>query len=52
IKCDLPTCKFSLTHPKSCQPPQCKKTCWQYHQYPQQYSPHINKRCPDCQKSN
>ncbi|KAH7911564.1 hypothetical protein BJ138DRAFT_902864 [Hygrophoropsis aurantiaca] len=38
IKCDLPSCKFSRKHPPNCGPPHCSKTCWQYHQYPQQYS--------------
>ncbi|KAF6762182.1 hypothetical protein DFP72DRAFT_598082 [Ephemerocybe angulata] len=48
IKCDLPNCKFSPSHPKECQGPQCIKSCWQYHQYPQQYSPHIDRPCPQC----
>ncbi|KAF9568954.1 hypothetical protein CPC08DRAFT_678528, partial [Agrocybe pediades] len=48
IKCDLTTCKFSPAHPRDCQPPRCTQTCWQYHQYPQQYSPHIDKLCPAC----
>ncbi|KAF9478158.1 hypothetical protein BDN70DRAFT_809379, partial [Pholiota conissans] len=50
IKCDLVNCKFSPAHPKTCQPPSCTQTCWQYHQYPQQYSPHIEKACPACSK--
>ncbi|KAF8557053.1 hypothetical protein OG21DRAFT_1436078 [Imleria badia] len=37
IKCDLRNCKFSPRHAQNCLPPQCTKTCWQYHQYPQQY---------------
>ncbi|KIJ70152.1 hypothetical protein HYDPIDRAFT_121632 [Hydnomerulius pinastri MD-312] len=48
IKCDLRNCKFSPKHPPSCLPPQCTKTCWQYHQYPQQYAPQIDKKCPKC----
>ncbi|KAF8913755.1 hypothetical protein CPB84DRAFT_1757435 [Gymnopilus junonius] len=48
IKCDLVNCKFSLAHPADCKPPRCTQTCWQYHQFPQQYSPHIDKACPAC----
>ncbi|KAF7775897.1 hypothetical protein Agabi119p4_4290 [Agaricus bisporus var. burnettii] len=51
IKCDLMKCRFSPAHPAECQPPICKETCWQYRQYPQQYSPHIDRLCPDCEVS-
>ncbi|KJA29898.1 hypothetical protein HYPSUDRAFT_245224 [Hypholoma sublateritium FD-334 SS-4] len=50
IKCDLPNCKFSPAHPSSCRPPKCTESCWQYRQYPQQYSPHIDSACPTCSK--
>ncbi|KAK0206870.1 hypothetical protein DFS33DRAFT_1317610 [Desarmillaria ectypa] len=52
IKCDLVQCKFSMAHPKTCKPPTCNQTCWQYHQYPQQYSPNINALCPQCSSSS
>ncbi|OAX43996.1 hypothetical protein K503DRAFT_730208 [Rhizopogon vinicolor AM-OR11-026] len=48
IKCDLRNCKFSPKHPPTCMPPQCSTMCWQYRQYPQQYGPHIDKKCPKC----
>ncbi|KIK93449.1 hypothetical protein PAXRUDRAFT_145081 [Paxillus rubicundulus Ve08.2h10] len=48
IKCDLRHCKFSPKHPPNCVPPQCTKTCWQYRQYPQQYAPQIDNKCPKC----
>ncbi|KAG1783091.1 hypothetical protein EV702DRAFT_1060200 [Suillus placidus] len=48
IKCDLRNCKFSPKHSPTCIPPQCSKVCWQYRQYPQQYAPQIDKRCPKC----
>ncbi|KII94925.1 hypothetical protein PLICRDRAFT_33756 [Plicaturopsis crispa FD-325 SS-3] len=47
IKCDLRNCKFSPVHPKNCGP-RCSQTCWQYRQFPQQYSPKIDRLCPDC----
>ncbi|KAJ3722525.1 hypothetical protein C8R42DRAFT_45518 [Lentinula raphanica] len=46
IKCDLVNCKFSPAHRPNC--PNCSQTCWQYRQYPQQYSPHIDRLCPTC----
>ncbi|KAF8238898.1 hypothetical protein L208DRAFT_1430084 [Tricholoma matsutake] len=46
IKCDMTTCIFSPAHPEDCLG--CSKTCWQYHQYPQQYSPHVDRLCPAC----
>ncbi|KAF9452990.1 hypothetical protein P691DRAFT_720397 [Macrolepiota fuliginosa MF-IS2] len=49
IKCDLAQCRFSPAHPPDCQLPHCKQTCWQYRQYPQQYSPHIDRFCPSCE---
>ncbi|KAG7449435.1 uncharacterized protein BT62DRAFT_945712 [Guyanagaster necrorhizus] len=50
IRCNLVNCKFSTTHPRHCRPPACTKTCWQYRQYPQQYSPNINGYCPQCRR--
>ncbi|KAL4264983.1 hypothetical protein AB1N83_000310 [Pleurotus pulmonarius] len=49
IKCNLVNCKFSPHHPPDCQGQQCIRTCWQYRQFPQQYSPHIDKLCPACE---
>ncbi|KZP07757.1 hypothetical protein FIBSPDRAFT_803713, partial [Athelia psychrophila] len=51
ITCDLERCIFSPAHPPSCTPPSCKKTCWQYHQYPQQYAPNLDSVCPKCRPS-
>ncbi|KAJ3553316.1 hypothetical protein NM688_g3678 [Phlebia brevispora] len=48
IQCDNVHCKFSTRHPPSCTGPSCKKTCWQYRQPPQQYSPQIAELCPSC----
>ncbi|KAK0190719.1 hypothetical protein F5146DRAFT_1045452 [Armillaria mellea] len=50
IRCNLVNCKFSTTHPGHCRPPTCTKNCWQYRQYPQQYSPNIDGYCPQCRK--
>ncbi|GAW03956.1 hypothetical protein F5879DRAFT_183868 [Lentinula edodes] len=47
ISCENEHCKFSPFHPKNC--PNCTRTCWQYHQYPEQYTPQINSFCPACQ---
>ncbi|KAH9939981.1 hypothetical protein B0H21DRAFT_697906, partial [Amylocystis lapponica] len=48
IQCESRTCKFSPNHPRNCVPPRCSGTCWQYHQWPQQFSPQIDAFCPDC----
>ncbi|KAI0787025.1 hypothetical protein BC629DRAFT_1514431 [Irpex lacteus] len=64
IKCESTRCKFSPMHPPDCRPPQCTQTCWQYHQYPEQYckslsqdfegllrhgiAPHIGTVCAQC----
>ncbi|KAF8582681.1 hypothetical protein K439DRAFT_1350615, partial [Ramaria rubella] len=48
IQCDSRWCKFSSTHPQDCSGPECKRTCWQYRQYPQVYAPQINNICPAC----
>ncbi|KAK0243007.1 hypothetical protein EDD85DRAFT_312722 [Armillaria nabsnona] len=50
IRCNLVNCKFSTTHPGHCRPPTCTKNCWQYRQYPQQYSPNIDGYCPQCRR--
>ncbi|KAJ3824307.1 hypothetical protein EV361DRAFT_552289 [Lentinula raphanica] len=47
VPCENEHCKFSPFHPKVCA--NCTKTCWQYHQYPEQYSPQIDSFCPSCQ---
>ncbi|KAH7924072.1 hypothetical protein BV22DRAFT_1014025, partial [Leucogyrophana mollusca] len=51
IPCDNQRCKFSPNHPRDCVLPQCKQTCWQYRQYPQQYSPNIDRLCPNCEQA-
>ncbi|KAL1746483.1 hypothetical protein HDZ31DRAFT_62154 [Schizophyllum fasciatum] len=48
IQCEARNCKFSPNHPTSCKPPSCTKTCFQYRQYPEQFSPHIDAYCPKC----
>ncbi|PBK79051.1 hypothetical protein ARMGADRAFT_951421, partial [Armillaria gallica] len=48
VRCEDSNCKFSLFHSESCTPPTCLQTCWQYHRYPEQYSPNINGYCPTC----
>ncbi|KAJ8595829.1 hypothetical protein M405DRAFT_279210 [Rhizopogon salebrosus TDB-379] len=49
IVCDSPRCRFSPNHPSTCVLPVCRQTCCQYRQYPQQYSPNIDRACPDCE---
>ncbi|KAH9951326.1 hypothetical protein B0H21DRAFT_776055 [Amylocystis lapponica] len=51
IKCDDRFCKFSPKHPPDCAPPFCTDKCWQYHQFPQQYTPVIDLFCPVCVQS-
>ncbi|KAF8889804.1 hypothetical protein BD779DRAFT_1438836, partial [Infundibulicybe gibba] len=48
IMCESRTCKFSVHHPPTCVPPRCTETCWQYRQYPEQYSPNLDRLCPSC----
>ncbi|KAI4519646.1 hypothetical protein K525DRAFT_205573 [Schizophyllum commune Loenen D] len=48
IRCTSRTCKFSPNHPSTCMPPRCTLTCWQYRQFPEQYSPNISSYCPSC----
>ncbi|OCH95520.1 hypothetical protein OBBRIDRAFT_745188 [Obba rivulosa] len=48
IQCDDRFCKFSTSHPRNCVPPRCTETCWQYRQFPQQYNPVIDSKCPVC----
>lgn len=46
VECDSRWCKFSRNHSPNCT--DCKNTCWQYRQYPQHYTPHINGKCQEC----
>ncbi|KAI0277773.1 hypothetical protein BGY98DRAFT_978043 [Russula aff. rugulosa BPL654] len=39
-------CRLSPFHPANCV--NCKKTCWQYRQFPEQYAPQISSYCPSC----
>ncbi|TFK65173.1 hypothetical protein BDN72DRAFT_773705, partial [Pluteus cervinus] len=48
VQCDDPQCIFSTSHPPTCGGPSCRQTCWQYRQYPEQYSPNIDRYCPIC----
>ncbi|THH26814.1 hypothetical protein EUX98_g7376 [Antrodiella citrinella] len=48
IKCNSPKCIFSPKHPATCTGPSCKEKCFQYHQFPQQFSPHVKAKCPNC----
>ncbi|KAF8980790.1 hypothetical protein BDQ17DRAFT_1380381 [Cyathus striatus] len=49
IRCEDRFCKFSVTHPGNCGP-DCRKTCWQYRQFPEQYDRTIQRLCPNCQQ--
>ncbi|KAF8264662.1 hypothetical protein EI94DRAFT_1737959 [Lactarius quietus] len=46
IQCADTHCRLSPFHPSNC--PNCKKTCWQYRQFPEQYAPQISSYCPSC----
>lgn len=48
IECDRTNCVFSPNHPSSCSGASCKKTCWQYRQPTEQYSPQLPEFCPTC----
>ncbi|KAH8094814.1 hypothetical protein BXZ70DRAFT_1009765 [Cristinia sonorae] len=48
IKCGAKNCIFSPNHPPTCQGRACKEKCFQHHQFPQQYSPHKEGKCPTC----
>ncbi|RDB21342.1 hypothetical protein Hypma_011577 [Hypsizygus marmoreus] len=48
IRCDDRWCKFSTTHPSNCGP-NCKNTCWQYRQFPEQYNRTIARLCYACE---
>ncbi|KAI0344948.1 hypothetical protein BDW22DRAFT_980714 [Trametopsis cervina] len=48
IVCASTTCIFSPNHPAHCTGPSCKKTCWQYRQPSEQYSPQLDELCPRC----
>ncbi|KAI6039048.1 hypothetical protein EDC04DRAFT_2569019, partial [Pisolithus marmoratus] len=45
VQCDNRYCKFSSTHPSTCIPPGCTNSCWQYRQFPQQYSEYSQWLC-------
>ncbi|KAF8802994.1 hypothetical protein BYT27DRAFT_7111079, partial [Phlegmacium glaucopus] len=51
ILCGNAYCKFSPNHPPMCKPPACIRTCIQFHQFPEQYSPHIDRMCPYCERA-
>ncbi|KAJ6577754.1 hypothetical protein B0H19DRAFT_1337461 [Mycena capillaripes] len=38
VNCTSTRCKFSPNHPSNCVPPACRRTCNQYHLFPEQYS--------------
>ncbi|KAN0131172.1 hypothetical protein V8E53_011064 [Lactarius tabidus] len=46
IQCADTHCRLSPFHPSNCG--NCKKTCWQYRQFPEQYAPQISSYCPSC----
>ncbi|KAJ6456937.1 hypothetical protein C8R45DRAFT_1033915 [Mycena sanguinolenta] len=48
VKCGNKDCKFSPNHPPSCVPPSCRQSCNQYHQFPEQYTPHLDEVCSSC----
>ncbi|KIY61708.1 hypothetical protein CYLTODRAFT_405354 [Cylindrobasidium torrendii FP15055 ss-10] len=49
VQCENSKCRFSPFHPTSCKQPRCRQTCIQYHSFPEQYSPQLNRLCPMCQ---
>ncbi|TFK45072.1 hypothetical protein BDQ12DRAFT_674085 [Crucibulum laeve] len=50
IPCVDRFCKFSETHPRDCGP-NCRTTCWQYRQFPEQYDRTLDRQCPSCQQN-
>ncbi|KAF8803019.1 hypothetical protein BYT27DRAFT_6748074 [Phlegmacium glaucopus] len=51
ILCASPRCKFSPNHSPLCTPPACTQTCTQFRRSPEQYSPHIDRMCPYCERA-
>ncbi|KAJ6524593.1 hypothetical protein DFH09DRAFT_186012 [Mycena vulgaris] len=47
IHCENIHCKFSPNHPRDCGR-NCRRTCSQYHQFPEQHTRTIGGRCPSC----
>ncbi|KAH6918609.1 hypothetical protein BKA70DRAFT_21932 [Coprinopsis sp. MPI-PUGE-AT-0042] len=47
LQCDDRFCKFSTTHPDNCGP-NCKTSCWQYRQFPEQIHRTFDRKCPSC----
>ncbi|KAI0342233.1 hypothetical protein BDW22DRAFT_172877 [Trametopsis cervina] len=50
IECTSVNCIFSRQHPTTCSGSSCKRTCWQYRQPTEQYSPQVPELCPICTK--
>lgn len=48
IKCSNARCRFSDYHDPNCVEPECRRTCHQYHTFPEVYNPQINRLCPVC----
>ncbi|TFK54911.1 hypothetical protein OE88DRAFT_975809 [Heliocybe sulcata] len=47
IQCEDKKCKFSPMHPANC--PDCRRTCWQYRQFPETFDVHKREEyCPTC----
>ncbi|KAJ7119133.1 hypothetical protein C8R44DRAFT_625743, partial [Mycena epipterygia] len=51
VQCGSTHCKFSPNHPAGCVPPSCKRTCNQYHLYPEQYTPNVDGFCSACTRA-
>ncbi|KAJ7219245.1 hypothetical protein GGX14DRAFT_435284, partial [Mycena pura] len=48
IKCDSTECKFSPCHPDDCTGSSCRRTCWQYRQFPEQHNRTFRGKCSRC----
>ncbi|KAN0133749.1 hypothetical protein V8E53_008473 [Lactarius tabidus] len=51
IRCENRWCRFSVTHPRDCIPPQCQRTCNQFRGFPQLYNPQLDTWCQGCRES-
>ncbi|KAF8188414.1 hypothetical protein BJ912DRAFT_968811 [Pholiota molesta] len=47
VYCGDRWCKFSPYHDPECGP-NCKETCWQYRQFPEQINRRLDRKCSYC----
>ncbi|KJA13967.1 hypothetical protein HYPSUDRAFT_49498 [Hypholoma sublateritium FD-334 SS-4] len=47
VHCQDHLCKFSPYHDPNCGP-NCKETCWQYRQFPEQINRRLDRKCGPC----